>query len=100
MSSTTPVGLDAFPVSSDEAVELTIHHLKLAAMFFMNTPDDGGEQLQEEIVRQIENRSPFRHTDEVALASREFLAFLIDHYENSKDEAGQHVERVLLTGPK
>lgn len=43
---------DLFPFDQDEAVELTIHHLRLAAVFFMNTPDDAGKALVEELQRQ------------------------------------------------
>lgn len=49
------IGLECFPVTEDEAVELTIHHLRLAGVFFMNTPDDGGKALKDE-ARRIAHR--------------------------------------------
>lgn len=41
------VGLDAPRVTADEAVELCIHHLQLAAMYFEATPDDTEQLLTE-----------------------------------------------------
>lgn len=40
-------------VSRDEAVELCIHHLQLAAAYFEATPHDAGAQLAEEIQRAV-----------------------------------------------
>lgn len=40
-------------VTRDEAVELCVHHLQLAAAYFEATPDDAGLQLAEEIERAV-----------------------------------------------
>ena len=45
------VAVDVPRVTRDEAVELVIHHLRLAAMFFEATPDDDAQQLHDEIMR-------------------------------------------------
>lgn len=46
---------DGPKVTGDEAVELCIHHLQLAAMFFMNTPGANTEALLfEELNRRVE----------------------------------------------
>lgn len=43
--------IDAPPVTRDEAVELCIYHLRLAAMYYEATPDDDNKQLEEELQR-------------------------------------------------
>lgn len=47
----TTFGLDAPRTTRDEAVELCIHHLRLAWMYFDAVPDDGNSQLLEELSR-------------------------------------------------
>lgn len=38
---TQRIGLDSLPpVTADEALELCVHHLQLAAIYYMNTGDD------------------------------------------------------------
>jgi hypothetical protein len=46
-------GLDAPRVNHDEAVELFIHHLEMAAMYFQATPTDDCKQITEELSRVI-----------------------------------------------
>lgn len=69
-----------FRLSDDEATELCIHHLRLAAAFFMNTPHDGGAALDAEIIRQIEDRDYQVAAEPLARASRRFLRVFLEEY--------------------
>lgn len=71
-SSTTLLNLDMFPTTPDEAVELTIHHLRLAAMFFMNTPDDDGAALREEFSRLRRRQNIHEKLPEEYVSSSDF----------------------------
>lgn len=42
---------DSIEVTPDEAVEHVVTHLRLAAMFFTNTPEDQGKAVEDEIER-------------------------------------------------
>lgn len=72
------IGLDCFKVTEDEAVEMTIHHLRLAAMFFMNTPEDGGKALKEEIgrLRRRDNKQSKLPIDYVDAGDNGIAAFI------------------------
>lgn len=72
------INLECFPVTEDEAVEMTIHHLRLAAIFFMNTPEDLGHALKEEARRLAIRRNqqgglPYDYAD---LADNGIAAFI------------------------
>lgn len=86
---TQPLGLDAFPVTEDEAVELVVHHLKLAAMFFANTPEDKGRQLNEELRRQFAPGRWIGFEEGYLNACSIWVAELVAIYERDKEENGE-----------
>ena len=47
-------GIDVPRVTRDEAVELMVHHLGLAASYFEATPEDAGAQVSDEIRRALD----------------------------------------------
>ena len=46
------LGLDAGRFTRDEATELCVYHLRMAAAFYQLVPDDDNEALRSEIIRQ------------------------------------------------
>lgn len=56
MAETT--GTDHLDITADEAVEYCVHHLRLALLFFQNTPEDQGAQLKEEFFRIMRRGYP------------------------------------------
>lgn len=80
-----------FSTTRDEAVELTIHHLRLAAMFFQNTPD-GTRSVQravmlEELDRQVKDSSGRLIKSLEYSAMVQFLNTIIDSYEDDKEQS-------------
>jgi hypothetical protein len=74
---------DGYNTTPDEAVELCIHHLRLAAMFFEGTPDDKGLQLYGELQRQVPVKDSI-----MVLAATNFITDLTKSYQELKDDAG------------
>jgi hypothetical protein len=77
-----------FSTTQDEAVELTIHHLRLAAMFFQNIPDGTRAEekilLIEELQRQIGKPFPgLANFDYRACES--FINTIVDVYAEDKE---------------
>lgn len=75
-------------VSRDEAVELCIHHLQLAAAYFEATPDDAGAQMQEEIKRAVSASASGTGPDDPpwARAARTWTEVLTWVFERMKEE--------------
>lgn len=78
-----------FKTTRDEAVELTIHHLRLAAMFFQNIPDGTRAEekalLIEELNRQMKDNAGklYKGFDYDACVS--FINTIVDVYAEDKD---------------
>lgn len=86
-----PLKADLFKFDADEAVELTIHHLRLAAVFFLNTPEDNGAQLKAEFKRimQRENKLeglPNDFADDSANAGAAWINAMLAYHEILKKE--------------
>jgi hypothetical protein len=75
------VHTDSLHLTRDEAAELMIHHLRLAAMLFEATPEDNGTQVNDEIDR-------LHGTEIWAPAARMFNSSLVDAYNRMKDRDG------------
>lgn len=75
------VNTDGLKVHRDEAVEHTVHHLMLAAMFFEATPDDRGRQIVQELMRLV---ALGRFQQHVATAASGFVSLLDEYYEGLK----------------
>lgn len=68
-------GVDAPRVTHDEAVELCIYHLRMAAMYYEATPNDDNKQLVEEINRLMkrdDNHNWFQPAHDFISASWRF----------------------------
>lgn len=74
---------DSFNLSTDEAVEFTVHHLRLAALFFEATPEDAGEQLREEIERMAKLTNP-AYRDPWVEAARAFVDRITHTFEGMR----------------
>lgn len=73
------VGVDAPDTTRDEATELMVHHLQLAAMYFEATPESDAET-REEVRRLLAD-------DDRALAGAlPFYEALVAHYDAMKDD--------------
>lgn len=73
-------GADFGRFTRDEATELCVYHLRMAASFFQLVPDDGNQSLQAEIKRQCED-------DPVCdLPAQTWADKIFDMYEQMKDD--------------
>ena len=76
---------DGIRVTRDEAVELCLHHLNLAAKFFEASPDDNNEQINREAERILRDPDlPDFDTPEL-VAARAWLKVIHAQYEIMKD---------------
>jgi hypothetical protein len=73
------MGYDAPKHTRDEATELCVYHLRMAASLFQLVPDDGNKALQEEIKRQC---SDDEYCD---LPAQVWADKIFDMYEQAKD---------------
>jgi hypothetical protein len=71
--------LDAPRVTKDEAVEQTLHHLALAAMYYEATPDDDNEQILKEAKRMLASEAQGLDAPAV-LGAKAFLGALLVYY--------------------
>lgn len=85
------VTTDGLEVTRDEGVELMVHHLMLAALFFETTPDDKGDQIYEEIARRMTGQSSRN-------ASVIFTRTITETYEAMKD--GPKAKRARKAKPR
>lgn len=74
------LGISNLEVTQDEAVELCLHHLALAATFFEATPDDNNTQIIEELNRR------YHMSNDVIAGSRGFLTAIHSYHEKLKEE--------------
>lgn len=75
-------GLDAPRTTNDEAVELCIHHLRLAWMFYDAVPEDGNRQLLEELSRVMKRSGEESLGADITI--RAFAAAALDYHEDLK----------------
>jgi hypothetical protein len=81
-------GLDYLPrVTDDEATELMVHHLEIAAIYYKNTPDDHAAILVE-VTRLMTRELPGFHTDALAGALG-FLTAISDYHERLKKQQNE-----------
>ena len=73
-------------VTKDEEVELCIHHLAMAAMYYEATPDDGNTQIKAEAERMLLDQSIPNHVPPALAAGRAFLSAAHSYYEKLKAE--------------
>lgn len=73
------LGVAAPRVTRDEATELCVHHLRLAAMYFQATHEDNNKQLEEEITRQCAD------DDCARLSALSWAGVIYSIYEEMKD---------------
>lgn len=79
-SMTTKTSPDVPKVTSDEATELMVHHLGLAAAYFQCVPDDMNKAVNAEIWRQLKD-------DSFAFApAQAFAEKILKLYEDDKDD--------------
>lgn len=77
------INIDAPPVTNDEAVELTAHHLSLAASYFEATPRDF-EQVKEEVLRILAAKNEGGRIN----CAKEWLERINEYYEALRKEQG------------
>lgn len=78
MSTFERMQYDPPKLTRDEATELCVYHLRMAAAYFQLVPDDGNKSLQEEIKRQCDD-------DECAdLPAQVWAEKIFDIYEKMK----------------
>ena len=83
------LGLDAPKCTRDEAVELFVHHVQLAAMYFLNAPEDPkAEQVMEELSRKMSHPQSGGGDDYELPAARLFAMKLTEACEAMKKEYG------------
>lgn len=78
------IGFDAPRVTRDEALELMVHYLKLAAAYFQATPEDEDANFAE-MTRLMTHEIP-GHEDPALIAARLWFATMRAHYERLKAE--------------
>jgi hypothetical protein len=81
------VGVDAPRVSRDVALELMVHHLQLAAMYYEATPDDDAA-VAAEVERLLISEIPYHETPALR-AARPWLEAIRAHYERLRREQGE-----------
>lgn len=78
-----------FSTTPDEAVELTIHHLRLAAMFFQNIPEGTRAEekmlLIEELERQLKDSRGWLHKGYEYIAAESFINTIVNVYAEDKN---------------
>lgn len=74
--------LEGPKTTAAEATSMTVHHLMLAGMFFMNTPHDHGEALTAEIGRLARRLDP---GDPLVAAMVDFCAQMLKGYPERHD---------------
>ena len=67
--------IDAPSITRDEATELCVYHLQMAASYFEATPHDDNISLYEEIDRKID-------THETNQAAKAWAKLVLDYYES------------------
>lgn len=78
-------GLDTLPrVTDDEAVELMVHHLDLAAIYYKNTPDDLAAVETE--VKRLMTRDPPGFEGDAWAGALAFLRAISEYHEKLKAE--------------
>lgn len=75
------INTDQLSLTTDEAVELCAHHLRLAALFYQSTPEDAAATCGE-ILRII---STADHSD-AHLAAGAFLRAIEDYYRQLRED--------------
>lgn len=78
MSKKQKFGVDAPSVTNDEATELMVHHLQLAAMYFEAVPPNDEQNLRE-IARLLKD------DDRTLVAAKPFYLALQRFYDSMKD---------------
>ena len=83
---------DMFKINEDEAVELVIHHLRMAAVFFQSTPEDSGQALVTEYERLVKRDNIDSKINELDVpvewsAVRSFIKKINAAYEQLKKDA-------------
>jgi hypothetical protein len=76
------MGFDAPKLTHDEATELCVYHLRMAAALFQLVPEDGNESLRAEITRQCSE--DLESTD--VLPAMTWAAMMFKAYEDMKGE--------------
>ena len=71
-------GVDVPPVTRDEALELMVHHLQLAAAYFEATPEDAND-CYVEMGRLMAGTKP------ALVGARAFYSSLVEHYAKMED---------------
>lgn len=80
------IGVDAPRVSRDMALELMVHHLQLAAMYYEATSADEAANLAE-AERLMQSEIP-DHDEPARIAMRPWLAALNNYYASLKKKQG------------
>jgi hypothetical protein len=76
-------GLDLLPrVTDDEATELMVHHLEIAAIYYKNTPDDHDALVAE--VKRLMMRDPPGFEGDALTGALAFLAAIAQYHEQLK----------------
>lgn len=85
----TKVNTDGLSIHPDEALELCIHHLRLAHLFYQNIPEGSREQekalLTQELNRQLSEKGKLIKD----LAYPGYVAFInavVDSYADDKEQ--------------
>jgi hypothetical protein len=82
-------GLDNLPrTTDDEATELMVHHLELAAIYYKNTPDDY-TALITEVTRLMKRDHPPEFTTDALAGALAFLTAINAYHEELKKENGE-----------
>ena len=81
---TERLALDAPTVTRDEALELMVHHLKLAAMYYEAVPEDIKAVTDE--MERLMAEDPVTGPEPALLAARSWLTRIYKVYEAMKDK--------------
>lgn len=82
MTKVTTYGLDVLRTTEDEAVELAVHHISLAFVYFHNAPN--GARIAEEIDRLITVERGVGYEGPVRAAMKAFFSTLTLIYEDDE----------------